>query len=291
MTCKLSILISLLLFSEVVRSQPENYVHTFSWMPNSRKIIYSREIVTGKNITSDVYIINVDGKNNTKLISGGSFPACSPDGTTFAFSQETVDGFEIFTAQIDGSNRNQITRNKFKDIEATFSPDGKKIYYSSNPSGYFQIYVMNRDGSEQRQLINSPSIGCYAPSISKDDNRLVYYKDKGDRMDKVYLFDIQKKQESLLTSDTLHNFYPSWFSENLVLFTSTFKSERDFTQTGLFIMDSKGRQKRTFHGVKGWYARVSPDGKKIAFIKNSMNGSELFIINVKGGEANQITGL
>ena len=59
-------------------------------------------------------------------------------------------GYDIFTANPDGSNLKQLTDTPGYDAEATISLDGNKITFTSMRNGDLDIYTMDADGGNVR---------------------------------------------------------------------------------------------------------------------------------------------
>jgi tricorn protease-like protein len=57
---------------------------------------------------------------------------------------------EIYTMNVNGTGRTQLTGNKGQDFDPAWSPDGTKVVFARNED----IYVMNADGSGQTNLTN-----------------------------------------------------------------------------------------------------------------------------------------
>ena len=63
-------------------------------------------------------------------------------------------GFDIYEADLSGSNPRPLTSSPGYDAEATVSPKGDKIVFTSNRSGDLELYTMNIDGTEVTQITN-----------------------------------------------------------------------------------------------------------------------------------------
>jgi TolB protein len=70
----------------------------------------------------------------------------SPDGTKIAYASQEGGLFQIYTANIDGSDVLQLT-NEGNNEMPSWSPDGMMIAFQSNREGSTQIYRMRNDGT------------------------------------------------------------------------------------------------------------------------------------------------
>jgi Tol biopolymer transport system component len=121
--------------------------------------------------------------------------AVSPDGGRLAYSkqegQSHFQHYEIYVAQIDGSNRRRLTHNGSADAFPAWSPDGKRIAFVSNraesaPCFYYdcggftnELYVMDADGSNVRRLTETEEEEL-TPSWSPDGRLIVYARVAGE---------------------------------------------------------------------------------------------------------------
>ena len=122
-----------------------------SWSPDGGKIAFesSRD---GGMASSDIFVMNADGKNLTNLtINPEMFlnrsPAWSPDGDRIAF-QTRRDGDlnpEVYVMTPKGKMLMRLSDGNGAASPA-WSPDGTKIAFVSHRDGDGNIYVMDADG-------------------------------------------------------------------------------------------------------------------------------------------------
>ncbi len=78
--------------------------------------------------------------------------------------------YDIFVANVDGSNLRALTETDGYDAEATFSPTGDRIVFTSVRDGDLELYSMAPDGSDVRRLTNRIGYdggAFYSPDGSK----------------------------------------------------------------------------------------------------------------------------
>ena len=149
-----------------------------TWSPNGRKIAFVSQNISGSYA---IKLMNADGTGQTvvtPIVFNPNFDGLfslswSPDGNKIAF-QENAD---IFTVNVDGSNRINLTNHPAQDYEPSWSPDGTRIAFTSNRSPEsFHIYTMNADGSKLFMLEDPFGyvLDRTSPDWSPDGNRISY---------------------------------------------------------------------------------------------------------------------
>ena len=79
-------------------------------------------------------------------------PALSPGGSQIAFMSRREGNWNIYVANVDGSNLQRLTDDEADDGLPTWSPDGNAIAFVSNRGGPWAIWAMTPDGFGKRQL-------------------------------------------------------------------------------------------------------------------------------------------
>lgn len=245
---------------------------------------------------SHLYVVKADG-SNMQRVSGGEgnahYSSWSKDGERIVFSVDSKDrkASDIFTIKKDGTSLIQLTKNMRQNSTPDFSPDGKKIaFISSRDGAKAQIYVMDVDGGNLTPLTTDSSVGHYNPIWSSDGKRIVYYSVKGDRKDQVWVMNADGSNQTLLTGGIGHNIFPAFSPDGKnIIFSS---SNRDGGNTSyvegsyLYVMNADGSRLRRLPGIKSFFARFSPDGKKIAYISGEFPTTEIFIADADGRNQN-----
>lgn len=107
------------------------------------------------------------------------FPAASPDGKRLAFASDRTGDNEIWTANADGSDPQQVTFHRGPVVIApSWSPDGTRLAFSSQVAGNRDIYVIRPDGSQSIRVTNAPTEEG-SPNWSRDGRSVYYRSDQG----------------------------------------------------------------------------------------------------------------
>ncbi|HEV2808985.1 MAG TPA: hypothetical protein VGV93_01135 [Acidimicrobiales bacterium] len=166
-----------------------------SWTSDGEKIVFHSSRDRGPTHAFDIFTMNPDGSNQTKIFTNGSAAyVCGdsetgrivfnsngdPLGTNPANGTNPTNGapildFEIFTMDIDGSNVFQVTNNTVLDSGPKWSPDCSQISYNSIDAGNsLDIFRVNADGSDVTNLTNSPGTFEAFSAWSPDGQRIVF---------------------------------------------------------------------------------------------------------------------
>jgi TolB protein len=130
------------------------------WSPDGKQLAFSSSVWNEHRTklgTSDIYFVNLDGTNLTKLTSSPAddySPAWSPDGKKLAFVSKRHGSADIYIVHMEDKIAKQITLNSESDEDhPTWSPDSNFIAFDSNrdnPLG--DIYRMDVNMGEWKRL-------------------------------------------------------------------------------------------------------------------------------------------
>lgn len=244
--------------------EPRLALGSLDWSPDGTELIFSAMLVMPdySNFRPELwqlYRYQLATKKLEILESTALFASYSPDGNRIAYGQMADDNWEIFVKDLNNGKSQRLTDNEFKDNAPTWSPDGNRLVFNSDRDGNYEIFVMNADGSGIVQVTKTDTVKSYNPEWSPNDNRIVYYQETGNRMDQIYLTDSRGSFFRNLTDDQNHNFYPSWASENQIVFTRM--------DSGFYTIATDGSEKTKLEGAAGFYIKKA-SGRPVFAILN-----------------------
>ncbi|WP_166000568.1 DUF5050 domain-containing protein [Bacillus sp. Cs-700] len=97
------------------------------------------------------------------------------------------------------------------------SEDDRKFYFSYYQDGKESIYRANTDGGEVEQLTHPDEERHRKPAISPTGEKLLYLSENSDRIQSLYIADLNGENPKKLTDDTIH-VEEAVFSENEIYF-------------------------------------------------------------------------
>ncbi|WP_115123353.1 amidohydrolase family protein [Marinirhabdus gelatinilytica] len=237
--------------------------HTFTtdegtWMnldvsPDGQTILF--------DMLGDIYSLPITGGKATVLRSGIPFevqPRFSPDGNKISFTSDAGGGDNIWVMDTDGSNPKQVTEEDFRLLNnAVWMPDGnyliaRKHFTSGRSLGAGELWQYHITGGSGLQLTErkNDQQDVNEPYVSNDGKYLYYSEDM----------------------------YPGGF----------FKYNKD-PNSQIYVIkryNFEDGTTETITGGPGGAARptLSPDGKKLAFVKRVREKSVLYVHDLESGE-------
>lgn len=229
-----------------------------TWMnldvsPDGKQIVF--------DVLGDIYSIPISGGTATNLRTGLPFevqPRFSPDGKWISFTSDAGGGDNIWIMKTDGSEPKQITKESFRLLNnAVWTSDGnsliaRKHFTSQRSLGAGELWQYHITGGTGIQLTKrkNDQQDVNEPSLSPDGQYLYYCEDV----------------------------YPGGFFQ--------YNKDPNSQIYAVKRYDFENGKTTTITGGPGSASRptVSPDGKKLAFVKRVRTKTVLFIHNLETGE-------
>lgn len=277
----------------------------------------------GENHLSNIRMLTDSGENAEAYLSF--------DESKLIFQSTTGDMKcdQIFTMNIDGSDKQMVSTGKGRTTCAYFLPGDDKIIYASThladeecptppdrAKGYvwqlyksFDIFSANADGSELSRLTFSDGYDAEA-TVSPKGDKIVFTSTR-DGDPEIYVMDIDGSNQKRLTFEKGYD-GGAFFSidgSKIVFRASRPKTEEELkdyqeladdglfrpTVLELYVMNADGSDIRqiTNFGKASFAPFFFPDGEKIIFSSNVNSESgrdfDLYMINADGTGFEQIT--
>jgi len=187
---------------------------------------------------SIIYTVPIGGGTPKQITPKGPsyLHGWSADGKSLVFCGERNGEYDVYKVPASGGDEVRLTDSKGLDDGPEYTPDGKYIYFNSVRSGSMQIWRMKSDGSEQEQVTNDEFNNWFA-HISPDGKSMVFL--------------------SFLKDEVEPGIHPP------------------YKHVYIRMMPFAGGTPKVLAYVYGGQGSIntpswSPDGKKIAFISNSI---------------------
>jgi Tol biopolymer transport system component len=257
-----------------------------------------------------IFTIKVDGTDERRVSTGTGRTTCGyyyPGGKTMLFASTheaskecpprpsyargyvwpIYDGYDIYSANADGSGLKPLTRTPGYDAEATIAPDGL-ITFTSVRDGDMEIYSMKADGSDVKRLTNRPGPDG-GPFFSWDGKQIAFrgrqlgagaeldeykslLKEGLWRPTSLELFVMNRDGSNLrqVTKLGSANFAPSWHPDGKRLIFSSNHEDPKGRNFDIYLinLDGTGLERVSFNDTFDGFPMFSPDGRKLVFASN-----------------------
>ena len=199
-------------------------------------------------------------------------------GSKIAFAATRTGKKEIYVADYDGSNVQQLTHDGSISVHPSLSPDGSRLAYTGYQSGYADIYQIDLGSGSRERIVKFPgtnSGAAYAPdsrriaaTLSKDGNPELYVISGGAHR---------------LTHTPGVESSPTWSPDGGEIIYSS----DDGGAPRLYRISSGGGSGQLLSTGHSYCTEPnwSPDGKKVAFNVREGGAFQVAVLDLGGGSA------
>lgn len=221
-------------------------------------------------------------------------PAVTPSGSRLAYDS-TVSGMpQVYVSALDLKSRHPVAGAPGGQTQPAWSHDGSHLAYVSGQLGlhapvgvsdaFGTIFVCTAGGGAARQI--TPVDAYYGePAWAPNGRHIAYATDSGDGFWNVGTITPDRTHMQMLTGGSGNAQWPTWSSDSskIAYQWSTSANGDD----SIWVMSAGGGDPSflTYGSRPSW----SPDGKWIAFVRMTDQGSDLWMISPEGGHAIRLT--
>jgi len=155
-----------------------------SWRPDNQRIVFLSNRVGG---SSDVWEMDLgtDSLKQLTFETNGVFSLSVSADNRIAYMPFWHDTF-MFSVDVDSGQERQLTFHTQHNQGARYSPDGQSVAYHSTRTGNSEIWLHHLDGAPETRITDNDSWDLY-PDWSPDGERLIFVSDREESQFKIFI--------------------------------------------------------------------------------------------------------
>jgi len=187
------------------------------------RIVFTRFDGDGKEMFNDIYAIDPDGKNETRLTmnpapngeyNDNAAPRYNKDRTMIAFVSTRNNAhklYNIFLMDLATGKTAQITTGDLNIKSVDWAPDDSRLVFSgADEGGLQQVHVVSMDGSGFARLTQGPSEHLNPLWSPRGDLIAFVEFPSGTDSSHIWVMDPAGGNRRKLTQDDVPHLTPSW---------------------------------------------------------------------------------
>ncbi|HKG23921.1 MAG TPA: hypothetical protein VKC34_18605, partial [Blastocatellia bacterium] len=250
-----------------------------------------------------LFLMDVNGRNVTKLTGSGHNPAWSPDGREIAIAEDRIfdcEGRNISDSSLSAVNVETGERRLITEgdaVQPNWSPHGQRIaYWGVHRGGQRDIWTVSADGGEPAPLTNDRAVD-WNPVWSRDGKYIYFLSDRGGSMN-LWRVPIDESSGSVTgqpepaTLPSANSQHLSFSSNGRTLVYVEMNRRENLWQAALDPVSGgvTGQPAQITRGARRYsHPGLSPDEKSIAFVSMAEAQEDIFVISRDGSQLRQLT--
>jgi len=194
---------------------------------------------------------------------------------------------DLWKANADGSNRQQLTGQNLNVYLPRWSSDGTQILYVASPGDHTELFVISSQGGAPQRLFPADNIPRDDADWSSDGKQIVFDSPGGwNPKSAVYLLDIPSKKVTTVPG-SVGLFSPRWSPDGRFIAANSSLDSRS-----LSIFDVQKKQwSKVFDKFEISFPEWSRDNQFIYFWHGNDDEHGLYRVRVAGGKPERIANL
>ena len=195
----------------------------------------------------------------------------------------------ICLSSTDGSSKVRLTNGDHG--YPAWSPDGKQLAYYGYYDGRktWSIHTVNRDGTNNKRITHVKNKWDNMPTWSPDGSKIVFAREyageDGAWQHELWIMNADGTEERQLKA--LRGGGPCFLPDGRLLYHSEYSDKE--SEITIADLDGQNMIHLTDNEAEEWDAKVSPDGKEIAFTSNRAGNHDIYVMNIDGSGLKRLT--
>lgn len=215
-------------------------------------------------------------------------------GVTYIGIEENKTNRELFTMNIDGSDKQQITQTSVSEQNAIWVKNDTKIAFLSNETGVYQIWEMNPDGSNREQISDIDG-DVTSFNYSPDGQKILFVKNVKSIKKTAEIHPDLPKASGKIIDDMMYKHWDQWVEEIPHPFIADFDGRKLSNIIDIMQDEPFESPMLPMGGIEqlSW----TPDGKNIAYTSRKKIGreyalstnSDIYLYNLENKQTKNLT--
>lgn len=181
-------------------------------------------VIRDLKLNKDAYIRH-SGRGGTRS------PVISPDAKIVIYAFAETGPQQLWSVDINGKNKKQLTQCSGVSNWPTLTPDGKTIVFSNSRANNYEIYTMAIDGTDEQRLTHNTLMDI-RPAVSPDGKQIAFVSTRTGNYE-VFVMNIDGSNVRRVTHSVERDDYPVWHPNGRQL---VYVSEQD-GEFDLYLVD------------------------------------------------------